>query len=35
MLELWGIPSFPGPLEPGVVALDRVLSIGQIEPFDI
>ena len=34
MLELWGmpnspsLPSFPGPLWPGVVALDRVLSMG-------
>ena len=37
MLELWGMrntpswPSLPGPLWPGVVAPDRVLSIGQIE----
>ena len=37
MLELWGIrgipllPSFEGPLCPGVVAPDRVLSMGQIE----
>ena len=37
MLELWGmwstlsLPSLPGPLWPGVVALDRVLSLGQIE----
>ena len=37
MLELWGmqntpsLPSFPGPLRPGVVAPDRVLSMGQIE----
>ena len=37
MLELWGmqstpsLPSFPGPLWPGVVAPDRVLSMGQIE----
>ena len=37
MLELWGIPSIPslplllGQLWPGVVALDRVLSMGQIE----
>ena len=41
MMELWGMrstPSLPllsGPLWPGVVALDRVLSIGQIELFDI
>ena len=37
MQELWGkrgnpsLPSFPGPLWPGVLALDKVLSIGQIE----
>ena len=37
MLELWGmrstpsLTSLPGPLWPGVVAPDRVLSIGQIE----
>ena len=37
MLELWGMqstpsfPSLPGPLWPGVVAPDRVLSMGQIE----
>ena len=37
MLELWGVwntpllPSLPGPLWPGVVAPDRVLSAGQIE----
>ena len=37
MLELWGIwstpslPSLPGPLWPGVVAPDRVLSMGKIE----
>ena len=37
MLELWGIwytsslPSLPGPLWPGVVALDRVLCMSQIE----
>ena len=41
MLELWGmrstplLPLLPGPLWPGVVAPDRVLSIGQIECFDI
>ena len=34
VLELWGmrntssLPSFPGPLWPGVVAPDRALSIG-------
>ena len=37
MLELWGmrstpsLPSLPGPFWPGVVAPDRVLSMGQIE----
>ena len=37
MLELWGLrstpslPLLPGPLRLGVVALDRVLSIDQIE----
>ena len=37
MLELWGMwstPSMPwlqGPVWPGVVALDRTLSMGQIE----
>ena len=37
MLELWGVrrsplmPSLPGPLWPGVVALDRFLSMGQRE----
>ena len=37
MLKLWGIqstsslPLFPGPLWSGVVALDRVLFMGQIE----
>ena len=37
MLELWGmksilsLPSLPGPLWLGVVASDRVLSIGQRE----
>ena len=36
-LELWGmystpsLPSLAGTLWPGVVALDRVLSMGQIE----
>ena len=41
MLELWGIQdtsslqSPPGPLWRGVVAPDRVLSMGQIELFDI
>ena len=37
MLELWviqttpSLPSLPGPLWPGVVAPDRVLSMGQLE----
>ena len=37
MLELWEIqstpslPLLPGPLWPGVVAPDRILSMGQIE----
>ena len=37
MLKLWGmrstlsLPSLPGPLWPGVVAPDRVLSMGPIE----
>ena len=41
MLELKGmqstlsLPSLPGPLWPEAVAHDRVLSIGQIEQFDI
>ena len=41
MLVLWGIqstpllPLLPGPLWPGVVAPDKVLSMGQIELFDI
>ena len=41
MLKLWGmwsipsLSSFPGPLWLGVVAPDRVLSMGQIELFDI
>ena len=41
MLKLWGmqntpsLPLFPGPLWPRVVAPDRVLSMGQIELFDI
>ena len=41
MLDLWGmqntppLPSLPGLLSPGVVALDRVLSRGQIERFDL
>ena len=41
MLELWGMQStsllllLPGPLRPGMVAPERVLSMGQIELFDI
>ena len=41
MLEHWGmrsvpsLPSLPGPLWSGVVAPDRVLSMGKIEQFDI
>ena len=37
ILEIWGmrgtssLPSLPGPLWPGMVAPDRVLSMGQIE----
>ena len=37
MLELWemqstpSLPSLPGPLWPGMVAPDRILSIGQIK----
>ena len=41
MSELWGmwgtpsLSSLPGPLWPGVVVSDRVISIGQIELFVI
>ena len=41
MLEFWGmwntpsLPLLPGPLLSRVVAPDRVLSMGQIELFDI
>ena len=41
MLEVWGmqstssLPLLPGPLWPGEVAPDRVLSMGQTELFDI
>ena len=41
MLELWGmqstplLPSLPGQLSSGVISLDNVLSIGQIELFGI
>ncbi len=37
MLELWGIrntpslPLLPGPLWPGVVAPDRIISMGKLE----
>ena len=40
MLELWemlstsSLSSFPGLLWSGVLALDRILSMGQIELFD-
>ena len=39
--QIWGmwsnlsLPSLPGSLWPGVVVLDRVLSMDQIELFDI
>ena len=39
MLVLWGmrsmpsLPSLPSPLWPGVVAPDRVLSMGQTEVY--
>ena len=32
---MWSTPSFIDPLWPGVVAPNRVLSLGQIEPSDI
>ena len=41
LLKLWGIrstssmPLLPGPLLSGTIALDKVLSSDQIEPFDI
>ena len=41
MQELWGmrsiplLTSIPSPLCSGVIAPDRVLSMGQIELFDI
>ena len=41
MLERWemlstrSLPSFPGPLSIGVVAPDRVSSMGQLELFEI
>ena len=36
--EIWGspsLPSLPGPFYPGVITLDRVLSMGQIKLFHI
>ena len=41
ILELWrmqntsSLPSLPGPFWPGVVAPNRVLSMGQIELLDL
>ena len=41
MLHLWGMQSIssllslPSPLWSGMIAPDRVVSIGQIEQFDI
>ena len=41
ILEPWGmrsiplLPSFPDPFGPGVVAPETILSMGQIELFDI
>ena len=41
MLEFWGmqgspsLPSLPGPLKLSMAAPDKVLSLGQIEMFDI
>ena len=41
MLELCGmqstlsLPSLPGSLGPGVIAPERIISMGQIELFDI
>ena len=41
MLKFWGmqitplLPSLPGSLWPGVVVLDRILSMDQKELFDI
>ena len=41
MLELWemqstlSLPSLPVPLWPGVIAPDKVLSMGQIKLFDM
>ena len=33
MQSTFSLPSLPGPLWPGVVATDRILSMGQIELF--
>ena len=35
MQSTTSLPSLPGPLWPGVVALERFLSMGQIKLFDI
>ena len=41
MLDIWGmritpsLPSLPGQLWPGIVGLDRVLSMSQTEKFGI
>ena len=41
MLELWEmqnialLPSLPGPLRPGVITPDRVLSLGQTELISV
>ena len=34
MWNALSLPLLPDTLQPGVVVPDRVLSIGQIEPFD-
>ena len=35
MRSTYSLPSLSGPFWPGVVAHDRILSIGQVELFDI
>ena len=35
MRSILSLPSFPSPLWPGVVSSDRVLSVSQIELFEI
>ena len=35
MWSTWSLPLHPGPLWPGVLAPERVLSMGQIELLDI